>query len=126
MAVIDSKRSIPAAQASARESRKTKSITNKKTAFAFHPIAGKRGRAAIARSEGRRFYRIDKVRGQIVDFVEFYTTGEYHCLDLRFQDKTSLSFVIEPGFTLETEHSDWKTGNWKPIDKWPLVRSQRL
>ena len=73
-----------------------------------------------------RSYRFDKLRGQTVDFVEFYTAGEYHCLDLRFQDKTALTFVIEPSFTVETEHSDWKTGNWRPIDTWPLIRSQGL
>ena len=49
--------------------------------------------------------------------------GEYHSLDLRFQDKTLLHFIIEPGFTLETEYSSVKTGNWRCLKKWPLIRS---
>jgi hypothetical protein len=32
-------------------------------------------------------------------------------------------FVIEPGFTLETDYADWKTGNWRPLKKWPLISS---
>ena len=35
-------------------------------------------------------------------------TGEYHSIDVRFQDKTALHFVINPGFSLETEYADWK------------------
>jgi len=43
-----------------------------------------------------------------------------HTLD----DKTALTFAIEPAFTLETEHADWKTGDWRPIKKWPLIHSE--
>jgi len=25
---------------------------------------------------------------------------------------------------LETEYADWKTGNWRPIKRWPLIRSE--
>jgi len=58
-----------------------------------------------------------------VDFVEVYTSGDFHCIDVRFQDKTALTFVIDLGFTLKTAYSNWKTGNWRPIKKWPLIRS---
>jgi hypothetical protein len=43
-----------------------------------------------------------------------------------FQDKTALHFVIDPGFTLETGYADWKTGNWRRIKLWPLIRSRSL
>jgi hypothetical protein len=45
-------------------------------------------------------------------------------IDVRFQDKTSMHFIIEPGFTLETDYADWKTGNYRRIKRWPLIRSQ--
>jgi hypothetical protein len=54
------------------------------------------------------------------------TAGEYHCIDVRFQDKTVMHFVIEPYFTLEPEYSDWKTGNLRRIKRWPPIRSQPL
>ncbi|HZU30487.1 MAG TPA: hypothetical protein VFB79_05195, partial [Candidatus Angelobacter sp.] len=59
-----------------------------------------------------------------VDFVEVFTAGEYHAIDVHFQDKTALHFVIEPGFILETEYADWKSGNWRPLKRWPLIHSE--
>ncbi len=35
-----------------------------------------------------------------------------------------MQFVIEPTFTLETDYADWKTGDWRPIKRWPLIHSQ--
>jgi hypothetical protein len=34
------------------------------------------------------------------------------------------AFVIDPGFILETEYADVKTGNWRPIRRWPLIHSE--
>lgn len=84
----------------------------------------KRGKTTIRRYSGRRFYRFDEVKGKPVDFVEVFTAGEYHAIDVRFQDKTALHFVIDPGFILETEYADWKTGDWRPIKRWPLIHSE--
>jgi hypothetical protein len=50
--------------------------------------------------------------------------GENHAIDVRFQDKTALHFSIDPGFILETEYADLKTGNWRPIKRWPLIHSE--
>ena len=84
----------------------------------------KRGKTTIRRYSGRTFYRFEEVKGKIVDLVEVFTAGENHAIDVRFQDKTSLHFVIDPGFTMETEYADWKTGNWRPIKRWPLIHSE--
>jgi hypothetical protein len=84
----------------------------------------KRGKTTIRRYSGRTFYRFEEVKGKVVDLVEVFTAGENHAIDVRFQDKTSLHFVIDPGFILETEYADWKTGNWRPIKRWPLIHSE--
>jgi hypothetical protein len=84
----------------------------------------KRGKTTVRRYSGRTFYRFEEVKGKLIDLVEVFTAGEYHSIDVRFQDKTSLHFVIDPGFTLETQYTDWKTGNWRPIKRWPLIRSE--
>ncbi|HZD95325.1 MAG TPA: hypothetical protein VE133_13780, partial [Candidatus Sulfotelmatobacter sp.] len=52
--------------------------------------------------------------------------GDYHSIDIRFQDKTALYFVIEPGFTVYTEYCDWKSGNLRSIKTWPFIRSLGL
>jgi hypothetical protein len=84
----------------------------------------KRGKTTVRRYSGRTFYRFEEVKGKLVDLVEVFTAGEYHSIDVRFQDKTALHFVIVPGFIMETEYADWKTGNWRPIKRWPLIRSE--
>jgi hypothetical protein len=109
MAVTDSKRSTHPKQHST-QSRKS-DLTRTK----FHK--------AKHRSRGP-FYRFEDVAGKTLQFVEFYTRAESHCLDVRFSDKTSLTFVIEPGFTVEADHSDWKSGNWRPLKRWSPIRSQ--
>jgi len=84
----------------------------------------KRGKTTVRRYSGRTFYRFEEVKGKIVDLVEVFTTGEYHSIDVRFQDKTALHFVIDPGFILDTGYVDWKTGNLRPIKRWPLIHSE--
>ena len=84
----------------------------------------KRGKTTVRRYSGRRIYRFEEVKGKVVDLVEVFTTGEYHSIEVRFQDKTALHFVINPGFILETGYSDWKTGNMRPIKRWPLIHSE--
>jgi hypothetical protein len=84
----------------------------------------KRGKTTIRRYSGRTFYRFEEVKGKLVDFVEVFTTGEYHSIDVRLQDKTALHFVINPGFSLETEYGDGKTGNWRLLKRWPLIHSE--
>ncbi|SRR6266567_1503714 len=143
MAAIESKRSIPLAQLSDRKkhsvisdhhsvpnrrrrpgSVRRKPRKNRKLPTLFKPVITKRGKTTIRHYDGRRSYRFDEIMGKTVDFAEIYCSADYHGIDIRFKDKTVLSFVIEPGFTVQIKHSDWKTGDWRPIKQWPLIHSQ--
>jgi hypothetical protein len=86
----------------------------------------KRGKTTIRRYPGRTFYRFEEAKGKPVDFVEVFTAGGAHSIDVSFEDKTAIHFTIDPGFTLEAEYADWKTGDWRPIKRWPPIRSQGL
>jgi len=129
MAAIQGKHSVPRAQGRRRAHASTKpaAVKTQKRARRIprlpKPIITKRGKTTTRRYPGRIFHRFEEIKGKPVDYIEFFTMGEYHSIDVRFQDKTTLHFVIEPGFTLETEYADWKTGNWRPIKRWPLIRS---
>jgi len=90
------------------------------------PVITRRGKTTIRRYINRSFHRMEEVKGKIVDYVEFHTSSESHDIDITFQDKTALHFSIDPGFLVETEFVDWKTGNWRPIKRWPLLRSRSL
>lgn len=119
MAATESKRSVSLAQPRTPKSKKS---TNVPASLRFTET--KRGKTTIRRYPGRTFYRFAEVKGKTVDFVEVFVCTGYNCVDVRFDDKTSLSFTIEPAFTLETEHADWKTGDWRPIKRWPLIHCQ--
>jgi hypothetical protein len=84
----------------------------------------KRGKTTIRRYSGRTVYRFEEVKGMTVDLVQVFTAGESHSIEVRFQDKTSLHFFIDPGFIMETEYADWKTGNLRTIKRWPLIHSE--
>jgi hypothetical protein len=71
-----------------------------------------------------RVLKFPQIKGKTLAEVEFSTTTEYHSIALRFHDKTELHFEIEPGFTLLAGYTDWKTGDSRPIRRWPVVRSQ--
>ena len=83
----------------------------------------RRGKTTIRRYEGRSFHRFEEAKGKAIDYIEFFTSDGYHNIDIAFDDKTAVHFVIEPGFTLDTEYADWKTGNWRPLKRWPLIPS---
>ena len=121
MAVIESKRSVSLAQPRARKTPKSKKQNQLPASLRY--TTTKRGKTTIRSYDGRTFYRFDEIKCKNVDFVEVFVCAEYNCVDVRFDDKTSLTFAIEPAFTLETEHADWKTGNWRPIKRWPNIRS---
>ena len=118
MAAIESKRSSRRTQP-ARKTRKPRGFP-----ALPKPIITRRGKTTIRRYKARRFHRFEEAQGKPLDYIEFFTAGEYHSIDVQFQDKTSMHFVIEPGFTLETDYSDWKTGDRRCIKRWPLIHSQ--
>lgn len=82
------------------------------------------GKTTVRRYSGRTFYRFEEFKGKPVDFVEVFTAAESHSIKVCFQDKTTLHFAIDPAFILEAEYADWKTGNWRPIKRWPLIHSE--
>src|SRR6476620_4043584 len=126
MADIESKRYVYLAQPRERKPRNAK-LTRKKSntlTASLRSTVTQRGKTTIRRFPGRTFHRFAEAKGKQLDYIEFFTMGEFHCIDVAFEDKTAMQFVIEPTFTLETDYADWKTGDWRPIKKWPLIHSQ--
>lgn len=129
MAISKAKRSRSLAQSRAPKSasRKTPNQNKRRKRRPLPllppPVVTRRGKTTIRRFSGRAFHRMEEVKGKVVEYVEIYNSSDYHSIDVRFQDKTALHFVIDPGFLLETEYDDWKTGNFRRIKRWPAIRS---
>jgi hypothetical protein len=123
MAVIESKRSSAHTQPTTTSPSKHRSSTRKKLPASLRSTVTRRGKTTIRRFPGRNFHRFEEAKGKAIDYIEFFTSDGFHNIDIAFDDKTAMHFVIEPSFTLETDYADWKTGNWRPLKKWPLIPS---
>jgi hypothetical protein len=108
MAAIENKRSLRRAQP--RKSR----------AHASTPVQPKKKK----KNTPLGFTQSFPMKGRRLENVEFSSSSDYHILHLRFEDKTALTFDIQPGFTLSADYADWKTGNLRPIRRWKPLRSR--
>ena len=61
------------------------------------------------KKHSRHFTYFPQVKGNIVESVEI--DADLDAITILFQDKTALSFDLEPRLTVIPELSDWK--NWK-------------
>ena len=67
-----------------------------------------------------RLLRFPEVRGKIVAQVE--VDPDATAISILFQDKTILSFDIDSSHVVFPELSDFKTGNWRGIKRWPRIQ----
>jgi hypothetical protein len=73
----------------------------------------KRKRLAYA-----RVLEFPQAKGRTVELVELIADTDYHCLSIRFKDKTDLSVVIDSMLMFNANFSDWKTNNQRIIKTW--------
>jgi hypothetical protein len=64
-----------------------------------------------------------QARGRTVEMVELNLDSDFHCVSIRFQDDTDLTFVIDPWLTFRADYSRWKDGEQKMLKRWPVFRS---
>jgi hypothetical protein len=69
-----------------------------------------------------RFLRFPEVKGKILEGVE--VDPDLQAIVILFQDKTALSFDLDPQLVAFPELSDWKTGNWRGIKRWRAIHSK--
>jgi hypothetical protein len=72
----------------------------------------------------RKVLRFPEAKGKIVADVELSASPDYYVVDVRFQDKTALTFAIEPCVMVMPELANWSTGNYKLLKRWQPVISR--
>ena len=65
-----------------------------------------------------------EVKDKIVDIVEFEIEPGYYAVTIRFHDKTSLTFSIEPCVFTFPILEDWTDGEAKIIKEYKPLRSR--
>jgi len=88
--------------------------------------AQKARRAPKRKTSRSRLVEFPQARGRTVDKVELSTDSDFHCVSIRFTDKTDLTVVIDPWLTFQVDYSKWKTGNQKILKRWPVFRSDGI
>ena len=64
------------------------------------------------------------VRGKIVERIEVSTMDDDCSIGILFKDRTYLGFDVEPFLRITPDFSDWKTHNYKPLKRWPPLRTE--
>jgi len=72
----------------------------------------------------QRVLRFPQAKGKIIAEVELAVSSDYCLVEIKFQDKTALSFDLEPCVMVYPELTNWKTGNYKPLKRWRPVHSR--
>jgi hypothetical protein len=80
-------------------------------------------KSKVTRSRRKRKNGFPEIKGKIVEGVELMPTENGYSIGIMFQDRTFLSFDVEPYITIFPELSDWKTHNYKPLKRWPTLQS---
>ena len=69
-----------------------------------------------------RLLRFPEVKGKVVELVEI--DEDATAITILFSDRTELSFDFESQIVVFPELSDFKTGNWRGIKRWPSLRGR--
>jgi hypothetical protein len=79
--------------------------------------------AANKFKSNQRVLRFPKARGKVIAEVELSISPDYNVVEIVFQDKTSLTFNLEPCFQVTPELVSWKSGKYHPLKRWRPVHS---
>ncbi|HEY2393808.1 MAG TPA: hypothetical protein VGK22_21725 [Candidatus Angelobacter sp.] len=71
----------------------------------------------------QRVVRFPEARGKLIAEVQLSLASDYVTVDIRFQDKTVLTFDLESSVRITPELLDWKSGNYKILKRWRTVSS---
>lgn len=69
-----------------------------------------------------RMLHFPEVKGKTLEAVE--VDPDVTAITVLFEDKTALSFDLDPVLLLFPELGSLKTGNWRSRKRWPAMRSR--
>jgi hypothetical protein len=65
--------------------------------------------------------RFPEMKGRTVEWIEVCLSSDYHCVSIRFEDKTDFTVEIDTRMVCHAMHSDWKTGDMRVLKRWPAI-----
>jgi len=65
-----------------------------------------------------------EARDKVVEIVELTVEPDYYGITIRFQDKTALTFSMEPCVFVFPIYEDWTSGDAKVLKQYQPIRSK--
>jgi hypothetical protein len=75
-----------------------------------------------SRKRHTRMLRFTEIQGKTLEAVE--VDPDVTAITILFEDKTALSFDLDPMLLVFPELGSLKTGNWRSRKRWPVMRSK--
>jgi len=87
------------------------------------PVPRKTKQTRHTRQRGMPGGRVQytEMQGRTVERIDVCLSSDYHCVSIRFEDKTDFTVEIDTRLVLTALHSDWKTGNMRVLRRWPAI-----
>jgi hypothetical protein len=78
--------------------------------------------ATLPRNSRRsRLTTFPEMKGRTVERIEVCLSSDYHCVSIRFEDKTDFTVEIDTRMVFQALHSDWKAGDMRVLKRWPAL-----
>jgi hypothetical protein len=64
----------------------------------------------------------EEIHGKTLDEIEITNLNEWRNITVRFTDETSIHFHLQLTLLVNTELSDWRTGNDNILKRYPQIK----
>ena len=64
----------------------------------------------------------EEIHGKTLDEIEITNLNEWRNITVRFTDETSIHFHLQLTLLVNTELSDWRTGNDNILKRYPQMK----
>ena len=64
----------------------------------------------------------EEIHGKTLDEIEITNLNEWRNITVRFTDETSIHFHLQLTLLVNTELSDWRTGNDTILKRYPQIK----
>ena len=74
----------------------------------------------------KKSFQFPRLKGKVLQGVEFTSSPDYDSITLNFQDKTFVDFIIETCFSVKADYLDRSTATDRVLKRWPRIHSVRF
>jgi hypothetical protein len=81
-------------------------------------MADRKATRSRSKTKARQVHTFPQTKGKTIESIELSIASDEYAIDIRFQDKTALTFDLDSSVSVMPELNDWKTGVYRPLKRW--------